>query len=81
MTLLWTLPWDGTTGEALRLGSLDPFYIEICRRVRLRIDDDGSIYGIRTTSKAARIDAKALKGVTGDPWAPPISETRRGPKS
>ena len=80
MTLLWTLPWDGTTGEALRLGSLDPFYIEICRRVRLRIDDDGSIYGIRTTSKAARIDAKSLNGVTGDPWAPTDFRDKKGAK-
>ena len=80
MTLLWTLPWDGTTGEALQLGNLDPFYIEICRRVRLRIDDDGSIYGIRTTSKAARIDAKSLNGVTGDPWAPTDFRDKKGAK-
>ena len=80
MTLLWTLPWDGTTGEALQLGNLDPFYIEICRRVRLRIDDDGSVYGIRTTSKAARIDAKSLNGITGDPWAPTDFRDKKGAK-
>src|SRR5690606_15131308 len=40
--------------------------IEICRRVRLQ---DG-LRALRATSSAARIDAKALKGMTGDPWAP-----------
>ena len=80
IALLWTLPWDGTTGEALRLDSLDPFYIEICRRLRLRMDEDGNVHGIRTTSKAARIDAKSLNGVTGDPWAPTDFRDKKGAK-
>ena len=68
--LLWTIPWDGTTGEALFPGSLDPFYIEICRRIRLRSDPDGRLRGARANSKEARIAAKELKGRTGDPWTP-----------
>lgn len=68
--LLWTVPWDGTKQEALIISNLSPFYIDVCRRIRLRTDANGSIYGTRTTSKAARIDAKALKGRTGDPWTP-----------
>ncbi|MCY4113688.1 MAG: type I-E CRISPR-associated protein Cse1/CasA [Chloroflexi bacterium] len=72
--LLWTKPWDGTRAEALLLSDLDPFYIEICRRVRLRADSDGKLSAVRATSKAARIEAKALKGVTGDPWTP-VSKT------
>ena len=68
--LLWTMPWDGTANEALFLTSLDPFYIEICRRIRLRSDPDGRLRGIRATSKQARIAAKELKGRTADPWTP-----------
>ena len=69
-SLLWTIPWDGTRGEALFPGSLDPFYIEICRRIRLQSDPAGRLSGIRATSKEARIRARELKGRTGDPWTP-----------
>ena len=68
--LLWIHPWDGTAAEAISINELDPFYIEVCRRVRLRVDESGKIYGIRTISKAARIKAKAMKGRLGDPWIP-----------
>ena len=68
--LLWTLPWDGTKREALLPNRLNPYYIEICRRVRLRVNHDGSLYSLRTSSKAARIEAKSLNGITGDPWMP-----------
>ena len=67
--LLWMLPWDGTASERLLLNQLAPLYIEVCRRVRLR-SDDGRLYAVRTSSKAARIEAKDLKGRTGDPWTP-----------
>ena len=70
VALLWTLPWDGTKGEALLPNRLHPYYIEICRRIRLRVDADGDLYGLKTSSKAARIEAKNLKGITGDPWMP-----------
>ena len=69
MDLLWLKPWDGTKPESLS-GRLDPFYIEICRRIRLCINRNREMYAIRTTSKAARINSRALKGRTGDPWAP-----------
>jgi CRISPR system Cascade subunit CasA len=65
--LLWTVPWP--EGEQLRLDQLDPWYVEVCRRVRLYSAPDG-IAARKGTSKAARIDAKALNGVVGDPWAP-----------
>ena len=68
--LLWTLPWDGTPAEALLLNVLAPYYIEICRRIRLRLDDSGNLCVTRASSRAARIDAKASKGLTGDPWTP-----------
>lgn len=68
--LLWTAPWDGTAAESLPVSRLDPLYLEVCRRIRLRIHEDGTLYGIRTSSKAARIEGKDLKGRIGDPWIP-----------
>ena len=75
--LLWTLPWDGTAPEVLLPNRLDPLYAEVCRRIRLRANSNGSLYGVRASSKAARIEGKALKGRTGDPWTP-ISSKREG---
>ena len=69
-TLLWALPWEGATAEALAFNSLDPYYLEVCRRIRLRKYEDGRLYAVRSNSKAARIEAKAIKGMTGDPWTP-----------
>ncbi len=68
--LLWTVPWDGAKAESLLLNDLDPLYIEVCRRIRLRVSEDGRLRAVRATSKAARVEAKAHNGVTGDPWTP-----------
>ena len=70
MTLLWTTPWGGKKDESVIWTELDPFYIEVCRRIRLFSTATGTISGQRATSRAARIDAKALKGRSGDPWTP-----------
>lgn len=70
VALLWTLPWDGTKSGALLLDRLHPYYIEVCRRIRLRVSADGNLCGLRTSSKAARVEAKSLNGITGDPWMP-----------
>lgn len=64
--LLWLLPWDGVS--SLAFSSLDPWYIEICRRIRLTCET--SIRAHAVGSKASRIEAKELSGVTGDPWMP-----------
>ena len=78
--LLWTLPWDGAASEALNLNKVGPFYIEVCRRVRLH-QAAGRLYASRTTSKAARIVAKTLNGgVTGDPWALVDRRDKKGDK-
>ena len=69
-TLLWTIPWDGARDEALLPTSLDPCYIEVCRRVRLQAAAGGGLRGVRATSKATRIEARELNGRTGDPWTP-----------
>ena len=68
--LLWTQPWDGIASQKLLLNALNPFYIEICRRVRLCANENGNLYAIRATSRAARIESKAMNGRTGDPWTP-----------
>lgn len=68
--MLWTIPWDGAKAEKLSLGQLASHYIEICRRIRLRFGADSHLSGVRATSKAERIEAKELKGRTGDPWTP-----------
>ena len=65
--LLWCLDWQ--EGKQLDLRRLDPWFIEVCRRVRLT-GAQGAVCARRATSKAARTDAKAFKGHLGDPWAP-----------
>ena len=65
-SLIWTIPWDGVRSLALK--SLDPWYIEICRRVKLRHED--GIKAQVTGSESPRIAAKELNGNTGDSWMP-----------
>jgi len=65
--LLWLLPWDGKT--SLSLTELDPFYIEICRRVRLTVDN-GKISLYRRGTTNPRIASEEINGNTGDPWTP-----------
>ncbi|MBK6591277.1 MAG: type I-E CRISPR-associated protein Cse1/CasA [Burkholderiales bacterium] len=67
LALVWLAPWDGLV--SLSFAKLDPFYIEICRRIRLRYVDE-KIMSVGTGSKAARIAAKELNGLTGDAWTP-----------
>lgn len=70
LALLWLRPWDGT--DSLAFSALDPFYIEVCRRVRLiGLAGPGSGLGaVGTGTKVARIAAKDLNGRTGDAWTP-----------
>lgn len=65
--LLWTLSWDGTT--QLQFESLAPWYVDVCRRVRLRRDARG-IYAQRENSTKPRVDMTGRNGITGDHWAP-----------
>lgn len=64
--LIWQEPWP--EGQSLDLSTLDPLFIEVCRRIRLTTIE-GCIQSERSTSKAARIDGKQAKGNLGDPWA------------
>lgn len=65
--LLWLVPWSGT--DALSMASLDPLYIEICRRVRLAAKN-GTLQAYTVGSKTARIASDAINGRTGDAWTP-----------
>lgn len=67
LALAWLPPWDGSGSLAFR--TLDPWYIEVCRRVRMR-SVAGCWVALSTGTKAPRIAAKALCGATGDPWMP-----------
>ncbi len=65
--LVWLEPWDGT--GSLDLRDLDPYFIEICRRVRLTSSERG-IAARTAASRATRIYAKMAGGDTGDFWTP-----------
>ena len=70
--LLWVIPWDGTKVEAKLINELEPFYVEVCRRVRLTWGL-GKLTAVRANSDERRIiDAK---GLTGDPWMPVSNNT------
>lgn len=74
VALLWLEPWDGT--ESLRLDQLDPYFIEICRRVRLE-RRDGRIVALGGTSRKPRIAAREAKGNVGDHWTPVSRATKK----
>jgi CRISPR system Cascade subunit CasA len=71
--LLWLEPWDGIA--QLAISELDPFFIEICRRIRL-IDGRGQIVARWTTTEVQRVDVPETEGqkkqklALGDPWVP-----------
>lgn len=66
--LLWCLPWDGT--RSLGVDELDPWFIEVCRRVRLVPVTSGRLIARTRPTKVARIAAAPFKGSVGDPWIP-----------
>ncbi|MFD1625182.1 type I-E CRISPR-associated protein Cse1/CasA [Azospirillum griseum] len=66
--LLWLLPWDRE--EALPIPTLDPCFVEVCRRVRLITDADGRCVALGRPSDSTRVEAKERKGLLDDPWIP-----------
>lgn len=66
IALVWLKPWDGS--DSLSFNQLDPWYIEICRRIRFT--NIGALKANAVGSKVARISAKELNGRTGDAWMP-----------
>lgn len=67
IALTWLAAWDGT--DSLELRVLDPYFIEICRRVRL-VPDNGRLAARTAPSRAPRIYAKMAGGNLGDFWTP-----------
>ncbi len=66
--LMWLLSWDGKSG--LGLDTLHPFFIEICRLVRLTPMGE-SLVALGKPSDASRITvSKEAGGNVGDPWIP-----------
>ncbi|RKQ84260.1 CRISPR-associated Cse1 family protein [Brockia lithotrophica] len=72
LVLVWTVPWDGKTSLLLR--QLDPFYLEICRRIRLRSDGVSIVRADSVPADNDRIAAKEFKGVVGDAWLPVVTD-------
>ena len=71
LAFLWLHPWDGTDAVSLRM--LDPYFIEICRRVRLAAAE-GGVVARTAAAKTSRIDSKAAHGDVGDFWTPVSAE-------
>jgi CRISPR system Cascade subunit CasA len=67
LALTWVAPWE--EGDQLTLDHLDLWFIEVCRRTRLRIHE-GRLCGQSGNSTNMRIMAKDFHGDVGDPWAP-----------
>ena len=65
--LLWCLPWP--EGEQLQVRDLDPWFIEVCRRVRLEVAGK-RMAAKRSNSSKPRIERRAYQGNVGDPWIP-----------
>jgi CRISPR system Cascade subunit CasA len=71
--LLWLEPWNGI--DQLTVSELDPFFIEVCRRIRPL--DKSRIIARSTTSEAMRVAAqttravgKEQRGNVADLWTP-----------
>lgn len=71
LVLVWLRAWDLKT--PLLLSELDPFFIEIARAVRLVVED-GRIKALGAGTEGNRLEAKALKGIVGDPWTPLVDD-------
>lgn len=67
LACVWTDPWDGTSSIALT--ELDPFFVEICRRVRFT-REGGGLSASMTSTKVPRLEGKAFQGHVGDLWTP-----------
>src|SRR5690554_846416 len=80
VALTWTLPWDGSKKDALSLSNCDPYFIELCRRLRF-IEANERLECWRANTDDYRIAGiKDLSGLTGDPWTP-IVHDKKGAKS
>jgi CRISPR system Cascade subunit CasA len=65
--LTWIESW--VQGESLQLNQLDPWFIEVCRRIRLLVNK-GKIIARCKSDKTKKINDLGLNGNIGDPWTP-----------
>lgn len=73
-SLLWIAAWDGGRNNGVPIQTCDPWFIEICRRIRF-IEIENCLVCFRANSESKRVEApEELFGVTGDPWTPIDSE-------
>lgn len=75
LVLVWLREWDGK--DQISLSELDPFYIEICRRVRLFKTAQG-LEARSVPADQPRIAAKELRGNVGDAWLPIDKAGKKG---
>ena len=73
VALVWLEPWDGRS--QISVEALDPYFVEICRRVRLE-DTEGKLIARYGGSRKARIDDGGRNGDLGDPWTP-VEKTKQ----
>lgn len=78
VVLTWAPSWDRKSSIAV--SSLDPFFIEVCRAVRL-VQNKGRLVAWGATSKTPRLAAGEALGVLGDPWIPVKLEGKKGPQA
>jgi len=72
-SLLWLSEWNGSKKHAIPIYECDPYFIEICRRIRFNLVDDLSLRCWKKSTKSKRISAPDnLNGKTNDPWTPII---------
>jgi CRISPR system Cascade subunit CasA len=71
LPLLWTQPWSGQKDDTINIYDCDPYFLEICRRIRF-CKVEGTFRCKRTTTKNYRVypKSKDINGITGDPWTP-----------
>ena len=71
ISLMWTVPWDGTPEELLQPGELAPLYIEVCRRFRLVHNPQRKrLHCLKANTDTPRVNNETLRGRMGDPWVP-----------
>ena len=68
IALSWLENWD--TDAQLCLADFDPYFIEVCRRIRLATDRNGRLAVLGRPSNKPRVDARLQKGNLADPWIP-----------